>query len=578
MTYLFNDPKRFPLDAVDGLVAAHPEELLRVHGGVVRRRATPLGQPALVVGGGSGHYPAFAGWVGPGFAHGAPCGNIFSSPSSDQVYSVAKNAENGGGVVFGFGNYAGDVLHFGVAAEKLRAEGVDVRIIAVSDDIASGAASQLRDRRGIAGDMTVFKATGAAIQAGADIDEAERIAWKANDMSRTLGVAFDGCTLPGATDALFHVESGRMAVGLGIHGEPGIDERPIPTAEELASMLVDGVLADSTGIITGRAAVLLNGLGTVKYEELFVVWKHVSELLSAKGIAVVQPEVGEHVTSLDMAGLSLTLMHLDGELESLWLAPVDTPALRRGFISDQHGEPVRDAPVYEPGSDPIPSSSAESQESAAAILACLRRIEQGLREKEQELGHIDQIAGDGDHGQGMALGSQAAVDSAQKAVSKGCGARTVLVQAGAAWSAVAGGTSGALWGAALTSLGTSFTDSEPVSGFQLADGLVRAVKAIERLGGAKPGQKTMVDAAVPFRQVITNAHVDARAAQTVHDLGAVLRDAAKAAERAAQETAAIPALKGRSRHHGEKSIGTPDPGAISFALIVSCLADYIEQV
>ena len=122
MTYLFDDPKTFPADAVAGLVAAHPDQLLQVHGGVVRRKATPQGQPALVVGGGSGHYPAFAGWVGAGFAHGAPCGNIFSSPSSDQVYAVAKNAENGGGVILGFGHYAGDVLHFGVAAEKLRAE------------------------------------------------------------------------------------------------------------------------------------------------------------------------------------------------------------------------------------------------------------------------------------------------------------------------------------------------------------------------------------------------------------------------------------------------------------------------
>ena len=209
MTYLFDDPTSFPADAVEGLVAAHPEELLRVHGGVVRKQATPAGQPALVVGGGSGHYPAFAGWVGPGFAHGAPCGNIFSSPSSDQVHAVARNADNGGGVILGFGHYAGDVLHFGAAAEKLRAEGIDVRIVAVSDDIASGEKGEHRDRRGIAGDLPVFKIAGAAIQAGADLDNAERLAWKANDATRSLGVAFDGCTLPGAEDALFHVPEGK---------------------------------------------------------------------------------------------------------------------------------------------------------------------------------------------------------------------------------------------------------------------------------------------------------------------------------------------------------------------------------
>src|SRR5690606_32356119 len=330
MTYLFDDPQTFPADAVEGLVAAHPEELVRVHGGVVRAKQTPTGQPALVVGGGSGHYPAFAGWVGPGFAHGAPCGNIFSSPSSDQCYSVAKNAENGGGVIPGFGHYAGDVLHFGVAAEKLRAEGIDVRIVAVSDDVASGREGEHRDRRGIAGDLPVFNVAGAAIQAGAAIDEAERLAWKANGATRTLGVAFDGCTLPGADDALFHVPEGKMAIGLGIHGEPGIDEQPMPSAKELAKILVDGVLAETPELDSTRVAAVLNGLGTVKYEEMFVVWKHASQLLQEAGLTIVRPEVGEHVTSLDMAGLSLTVMRLDEELEQHWLAAADAPAFRRG--------------------------------------------------------------------------------------------------------------------------------------------------------------------------------------------------------------------------------------------------------
>src|SRR5699024_5381800 len=209
MTYLFNDPADFATDAVAGLAAAHPEHVAVVHGGVVRATETPTGQPALVIGGGSGHYPAFAGWVGPGMGHGAPCGNIFSSPSASQVYAVARNAEGGGGVILGFGNYAGDVLRFGAAAEELRAEGVDVRIIKVSDDIGSNSPENHRDRRGIAGDLPVFKIAGAAIEAGADLDEAERIAWKANDATRSFGVAFDGPTLPGADEALFHVEDGQ---------------------------------------------------------------------------------------------------------------------------------------------------------------------------------------------------------------------------------------------------------------------------------------------------------------------------------------------------------------------------------
>ncbi|UVY84308.1 dihydroxyacetone kinase family protein [Brachybacterium sp. NBEC-018] len=568
MTYLFDDPLSFPSDAVEGLVAAHPEELLRVHGGVVRAAATPAGQPALVVGGGSGHYPAFAGWVGPGFAHGAPCGNVFSSPSSDQVHAVARNAENGGGVLLGFGHYAGDVLHFGVAAEKLRAEGIDVRIVAVSDDIASGQGGDHRDRRGIAGDLTVFKVTGAAIQEGADLDEAERLAWKANDATRSLGVAFDGCTLPGAEDALFHVPEGRMAIGLGIHGEPGIDEVDMPSAAELARVLVDGVLEETPELDSDRVAVVLNGLGTVKHEEMFVVWKHVAGLLAERGLTVVRPEVGEHVTSLDMAGLSLTVMRLDEELERLWLAAADAPAFRRGAVvegplGEERGE------VYAPGEDPIPEASAASQEGAARVLEVLGAVEELLTGLEPELGRMDQVAGDGDHGQGMLLGIRAARAAAQRSVEGGAGARTVLVQAGAAWSAEAGGTSGALWGAALTSLGRALADDAAVTGDALLTGLIQAVEAIERLGGAQVGDKTMVDAAVPFRESLAATDASGSA-------GAAITEAAAKATAAAEGTAEIAATKGRARNHGDKSVGTPDPGAISFSRIVTLLGEQLS--
>ena len=401
MTYLFNDPADFATDAVAGLAAAHPEHVAVVHGGVVRATETPKGQPALVIGGGSGHYPAFAGWVGPGMGHGAPCGNVFASPSTSQVYSVARNAENGGGVILGFGNYAGDVLHFGGAAEKLRAEGIDVRIIKVSDDIVSNTPENHADRRGIAGDLPVFKIAGAAIEAGADLDEAERIALKANDATRSFGVAFDGPTLPGAQDALFHVPEKQMGVGLGIHGEPGVRDEPIGTAAEIAELLVKGILEEEParreGGYNGRAAVLVNGLGTVKYEELFVVYKRVAELLEDAGITPVRPEVGELVTSLDMAGLSLTLVFLDEELEQHWLAPVDTPAFHRGAMPQV--ERPRRTEFWQAGADETPAASEESRQTAQKIAGVLDLFEAVAAREEAELGRIDAIAGDGDHGQ-----------------------------------------------------------------------------------------------------------------------------------------------------------------------------------
>ncbi|MGO1226007.1 dihydroxyacetone kinase family protein [Brachybacterium sp.] len=571
MTYLFNDPAAFATDAVAGLAAAHPDHVAVVHGGVVRATETPKGQPALVIGGGSGHYPAFAGWVGPGMGHGAPCGNVFASPSTSQVYSVARNAENGGGVILGFGNYAGDVLHFGGAAEKLRAEGIDVRIVKVSDDIVSNTPENHRDRRGIAGDLPVFKIAGAAIEAGADLDEAERIAVKANDATRSFGVAFDGPTLPGAEDALFHVEDGQMGVGLGIHGEPGVRDEPIGTADEIATLLVEGVLAEQPerveGGYQGRAAVLVNGLGTVKYEELFIVYAKVAELLEAAGITPVRPEVGELITSLDMAGVSLTLVFLDEELEQHWLAPVDTPAFHRGAMP-QVDRPRR-TEFWQAGADETPASSEESREVAQQIAGVLDLFESVCVREEAELGRIDAIAGDGDHGQGMAYGTKGAAAAAKAALEAGAGARTLLVRAGDAWSESAGGTSGALWGAALIAAASIFDDQAGSEPRNIVDAIDAGIDAIQRLGGAQVGDKTMVDAAAPFRTTMAETFTGDNAAEAILAGASVAREAADA-------TADITAALGRSRVLGEKSIGTPDPGAISFSILMKELGQHLS--
>ena len=571
MTYLFNDPAEFASDAVTGLALAHPDHVAVVHGGVVRATETPKGQPALVIGGGSGHYPAFAGWVGPGMGHGAPCGNVFASPSTSQVYSVARNAENGGGVILGFGNYAGDVLHFGGAAEKLRAEGIDVRIIKVSDDIVSNTPENHADRRGIAGDLPVFKIAGAAIEAGADLDEAERIALKANDATRSFGVAFDGPTLPGAQDALFHVPEKQMGVGLGIHGEPGVRDEPIGTAAEIAELLVKGILEEEParreGGYNGRAAVLVNGLGTVKYEELFVVYKRVAELLENAGITPVRPEVGELVTSLDMAGLSLTLVFLDEELEQHWLAPVDTPAFHRGAMPQV--ERPRRTEFWQAGADETPAASEESRQTAQKIAGVLDLFEAVAAREEAELGRIDAIAGDGDHGQGMAYGTKGAAAAAKVALEAGAGARTLLVRAGDAWSESAGGTSGALWGAALIAAGGVFDDQAGSEPRTIIDALDAGISAIQRLGGAKVGDKTMVDAAAPFRTALTEAFTGENAAEAILIAAGTAREAADA-------TADITAALGRSRVLGEKSLGTPDPGAISFSILMKELGQHLS--
>ncbi|WP_431870127.1 dihydroxyacetone kinase family protein [Nocardiopsis eucommiae] len=573
MTLLVNDPADFAAEALAGFGAAHPDEVRVIHGGAVRASATPHGQVATVLGGGTGHYPAFAGWVGPGFAHGAACGNIFSSPSASQICSVARAAENGGGVVLGFGNYAGDVLHFGQAAEQLRAEGMDVRVLAVTDDVASGPADETALRRGIAGDLTVLKILGAAAEAGLGIAEVHRAGARANAATRSLGLAFDGCTLPGADRPLFTVDAGRMGVGLGIHGEPGIEQRPLPTADEVADLLVDGVLAErgaAAGAVGGseRVALILNGLGATKYEELYVVHRRVSERLAAEGLTVVAPVVDEQITSLGMAGLSLTLTFLDPELERLWRAPAVTPAFRRGHLPPR---PARtDDLAAARRTPPVTPGDAPSRALGALIAQALGTVRDTVATHERELGAIDAVAGDGDHGIGMRRGAEAAVGAAERAVVLGAGARTVLTRAGAAWSESAGGTSGALWGAALTALGSALGDNGRVGPERAVTGARAAVDAVVRLGGASPGDKTLVDAALPF--------VD-RWASALGDAGpdAAWAEGAAAARRAADATASIPARLGRARAHGDNSLGTPDAGAVSFSLIVTALTPLFQR-
>jgi dihydroxyacetone kinase len=571
MTYLLNQPDDFADEAVRGLVASHPDHVMEVPGGVVRSTETPEGQPALVIGGGSGHYPAFAGWVGPGLGHGAPCGNIFASPSATEVYSVVRNAENGGGVLLGFGNYAGDVLHFGLAAEKLRHEGIDVRIVPVSDDIVSNSVENHRDRRGIAGDLPVFKIVGAAIEEGVDLDEAERIAWKANDATRSFGLAFAGCTVPGADEPLFTVEEGQMGVGLGIHGEPGVRDDDLGTASEVADLLLENVMAEEPtrgeNGYDGRVAVLLNGLGTVKYEELFVVYSRLSQGLEDQGLTPVRPEVGEFVTSLDMAGLSLTMVFLDEELERYWSAPVDTPAYRRGAMPDVERQPRTETWTAE--ANEIPDASEESQDVAREIVTVLEVFQGVCDENEDELGRIDAVAGDGDHGQGMVYGSHGALTAAREAVEQKAGARTTLLLAGEAWSDSAGGTSGALWGAALTAAGGVFSDTEGGGDQRTVDALLAGVDAVMRLGGAEPGDKTMIDAAVPFRDRLSE-EFDGEA-------GPAVSAAAEAAREAADGTADIQATLGRARVLGEKSVGTVDPGALSFSMLMKALGEHLSR-
>jgi D-erythrulose 4-kinase len=565
VTRIVDDPETFASTALAGFSRIYSSHVRLVRGGVVRATAVPDNKVSVIVGGGSGHYPAFAGYVGPGMADAAVAGEIFASPSTAAVSRVCRNAEFGGGILLGFGNYAGDVLNFGVAAERLRAEGVDVRIVTVTDDIASAPSEHPLQRRGIAGDFPVFKVAGAAAEAGLSLDEVERVTRHANSRTFSMGVAFAGCTLPGAQAPLFEVKKGQMALGLGIHGEPGVRDSTIVSASELADMLVNLLLAERPAN-AARAAVLLNGLGATKYEELFVLWTAVEKCLTNAKVEIIAPEVGEYVTSLDMAGCSLTLMWLDHELEPYWLAACDTPVFRRGQVGVR---PLSTrAIIDEAEADPRPASSPQSAAHAACLAELLDDICATLAMAEAELGTMDAYAGDGDHGQGMRRGANAALEAIRRAVAAGAGAATALGLAGDAWADRAGGTSGAIWGLLLRSWSRAFSDDAAITEKDIIKGARLALGDVMRLGGAKPGDKTLVDAFVPFVETLEATQVP---------LVEAFKAAAISAQAAAQATAPLRPKLGRARPLADKSIGHPDPGAISFALIAETTATFLSR-
>jgi D-erythrulose 4-kinase len=562
MTKIYNDPADFSGEALSGFAGAFPKYVQQVPGGLVRAGPPTPGKVAVVIGGGTGHYPAFAGWVGPGMADGAVVGDVFASPSTQQIVSVARAADAGGGIFLSYGNYAGDVLNFNAARDQLIAAGVPTRSVVVTDDLASAPPEDRPLRRGTAGDLIVIKIACAAAESGYDLDGVATVADRINKRTSSLSVAFSGCTPPGSAAPLFTLAPGQMAVGLGLHGEPGISEQPILSAADLAGLLVERVLVERPENAT-QAAVLVNGLGATRYEELFVLWHEIAPRLEAADVEAIDPEIGELVTSLDMAGASLTIGWLDDETCALWSAPANTPAYRKITM-----EPVPAArPIQPTAARAIPAASEPSQIIAKSIVAALESVAASLADHETDLNELDAVAGNGDHGRVMVRGARAAAAAAQRAVAEDAGAATTMLLAADAWSDRAGGTSGALWGAALRAAARVMSD-DTVSPSAAASSLRAALDAVTAYGNARLGDKTLVDAFLPF---VESFEQDIQAGLP---LGAAWVNAADAAARAADATASLTPRLGRARPLAARSLGHADAGAMSFAIAMAAVSEH----
>jgi dihydroxyacetone kinase-like protein len=332
MNQLINDPANVVADALRGIADAHPELHVDHENRIVRRGDAPVeGKVGLVSGGGSGHEPLHAGFVGPGMLDAACAGEIFTSPVPDQIMAATKAVDGGAGVLHIVKNYTGDVMNFEMAAELAAAEtGVTVQAVVTDDDVAVQDSLYTAGRRGVGVTVLVEKIAGAAAAQRRPLAQVADIARKVNANGRSMGVALSSCTVPTAGKPTFDLPDGQMEVGIGIHGEPGRRRVPLAPAAEIAEMLVSPILGDLD--FTGRDGVIafVNGMGATPLIELYVVYHEVAAILAKAGVSVARSLVGPYITSLDMAGCSVTLLKADDEILRLWDAPVRTPALRWG--------------------------------------------------------------------------------------------------------------------------------------------------------------------------------------------------------------------------------------------------------
>ena len=327
MKKIINNADNFVEESISGLVKSYPEiyKYSSETNKVLMRSVNANNKVGLVSGGGSGHLPLFTGYIGKGLLDSCAIGNVFASPSVDEISTAIKSANSGNGVLCIYGNYGGDVMNFDMASEMLEMEEIKVESIVVADDVASASKDEKEKRRGVTGMLYVFKITGAIAETGADFDEVKRIALKTNDNIRTMGIALTPTILPQAGKPTFEIGDDEMEIGMGIHGEPGIRRGKLKTANEITEELSEKLLNDISLTKGDRVSILINSLGATPHEELFIVANKFNHILNDNGIINAKSYVGRYATSMEMAGMSITILKLDDELEKLLLEEANCP-------------------------------------------------------------------------------------------------------------------------------------------------------------------------------------------------------------------------------------------------------------
>ncbi len=559
MKKLINDPDRVVREMLEGSVARAPFQALLPDDNVVVRRGDPQGV-AVISGGGSGHEPAHAGYVGPGMLAAAVVGDVFTSPGVDAVLAAIGAVTGPAGALLVVKNYTGDRLNFGLAAELARSQGLAVELVVVADDVSLRDTVSRERRRGIAGTVLVHKVAGAASAAGRPLAEVKALAERAAARLGTMGAALGGCTLPGAGGSGFALGDDEVELGLGIHGEPGVSRVRFGGCDRLVGTMV-GTIVKELGLGGGeRIAVLVNGLGGTPPMELDIVMRAALRALRDKNMNVVHGWCGNLLTALDMPGCSITVLALDDELLGLLDAPTGAPAWPGpGVLNDE---------VVQRTSQAVPANgggaSAAPSEAGLQVRDAVLAAAHGLIAAEATLAELDSRAGDGDLGSSMTRAGRAVLALPTEAW--GSPSQGLQAMSDAIRRAV-GGSSGPFYAVALSRAARRLQGVERPGLPDWCDALGEAVEAICGLGGARPGDRTMVDALGPLVEALRAGAEEGRWNREVW------ARCVAAARAGADATAAMSPRLGRASYLGERALGVPDGGAVAVAVLAGSLSD-----
>ncbi|MHA6531677.1 dihydroxyacetone kinase subunit DhaK [Paenibacillus sp. BAC0078] len=586
MKKIINTPETLVREMCSGLVLAHPSLEFNSKYKIIQKKNLNQEKVTLISGGGSGHEPAHAGFVGKGMLDAAVCGDIFASPSQIQVYQAIRATAGRKGTLLIIKNYSGDMMNFKNAAFLAGEDGIEVDYVKVDDDIAVEDSLYTVGKRGVAGTVLVHKIAGAAAERGMSLSEVKAAAQKAIEHTRSIGFAFTSCTVPAKGTPTFQLGEGEMEYGVGIHGEPGIRKEPMVSADELAQRMVSALLENlsAAGDPVREVTVLVNGFGATPLQELYLLANSVMRELQARQVTVYNVLAGNFMTSIDMAGASLSLMQLDDQLKELLADECHTPAL---FLQGPF-EPVSYIEtVKEPEQKQAVSFKCETNADYAKItgdklslnnlIYGMDKMSEIVIENEVPFCELDAHAGDGDFGMSVAKGfKQLKTEWPDIVQNHASDIGSFLDACSLVIMEYCGGASGPIWGSGFRAAGKYAGTKTELSMQEFADMMGAAVKGIQDTGerafgrGAVVGDKTLIDALVPY------AESWQRSAHQGDDFPSASTKAANAAVEGAEKTGNIVARMGRAGTVGERSLGYPDAGAFALGVIFTGLAEAMQ--